>query len=90
MRWVQNSTSTRPKTVSKSRTDGDDIRFIINWLAQNNIPISFDKYEGKSKAELLTMVHRYHNAFQMDVMLLGKLKQIMQPEDWEEMMTLVI
>ena len=74
--------------MRKAKSDAVDIKFLINWLADRNMYIWFDKYLGKSKVELLATLLVYHNAYLENMELVGQLKGIVHPEDWEEMMGL--
>lgn len=61
---------------------------MINWLFDEKMLIGFDLYQGKSKAELLAMVRRYHDRFLDNEELMGSLKSLMQSDEWLEMLRL--
>ncbi|GBE90122.1 hypothetical protein SCP_1801460 [Sparassis crispa] len=87
-RWSVSHMSTRPKTVRKTASDRDDINFLIAWLAERNISIQFELYQGKTKVELLRMVRQFHGKYEERADLMEKLKSIMESE-WEEMLSLL-
>ena len=74
----------------KAASDKADIRFIICWLADQSMHIWFDRYHGKSRIELLTLIRFYYNMFSDDAELMEQLTSVVQPNDWEEMMGLTV
>ncbi|OCH91386.1 hypothetical protein OBBRIDRAFT_792319 [Obba rivulosa] len=86
-RWSVSHTSTRPKTIRKVASDRNDINFLIQWLAERQIVIQFQLYQGKSKPELLLMVRRFHDKYMESTDLMGSLRSIM-PDDWGTMLAL--
>jgi hypothetical protein len=81
-RWYQNHDSTYPKTIAKRNSDKRDLYYMVTWLAHNKMTIEFDKYQGKSKAELLPFVQYYREQVKDDKDLLEDLQKAMKPEDW--------
>jgi hypothetical protein len=75
--------------MQKANSDHSDIRFIIDWLAEQHMFISFNHYQGKSKADLLPLLRKYYNRYE-DAEFIGQLKRIVQSEDWEQMMGLAV
>lgn len=87
-RWSTNCDSTRPKTIKKNKSDGRDIRYIVDWLFSNGPEfIRFEAYRGKTKPELLAMIRKYHDKNIGDVEHLQCLRSIM-PHDWDDMLAL--
>ncbi|KIY51100.1 hypothetical protein FISHEDRAFT_13958, partial [Fistulina hepatica ATCC 64428] len=58
-RWCRIYYSSRPKSQMKAASDNQDIRFIIYWMADKQITIDFDKYQGRPRAELVDLVRTY-------------------------------
>lgn len=54
-RWAQTFTSTRPKTKLKSKSDEEDLDFLISWLVDRNLTISFDTYRGMFRSSISTL-----------------------------------
>jgi len=81
-RWYHNRESTRPKTVVKSHSDKRDLDYLIAWLAEKDMTIEFEKYEGKQKEELLKYVRCYLEMFSDDQILMADLVMAMKPDDW--------
>lgn len=84
-RWYQNRESTYPKTVVKNGSDKRDLDFLITWLAENQMTIEFEAYQGKTKVELLKYVRYYREKFNQNKDLMEDLKLAMKPDDWELM-----
>jgi len=82
-RWYQNRNAVLPKTVTKSYSDKRDMDYLLIWLAENSMTIEFEKYEGKSKEQLLDYVRYYRNRLSEDESLLEDLRKAMKPEDWD-------
>jgi hypothetical protein len=82
-RWYHQRESTRPKTVSKNRSDKEDLDFLIFWLAENDQKIDFDLYKGKEKPELLNFVRTFHDKFSNEKVLMEALRDVLDEEDWE-------
>ncbi|ETW77638.1 hypothetical protein HETIRDRAFT_326943, partial [Heterobasidion irregulare TC 32-1] len=87
-RWTKTYTSTRPMTIQKNSSDRNDITFLIRWLAENDLRIQFDQYQGKPKIDLLRMVRIFHGKHEEAVELMEKLRRILSPSDWDEMVAL--
>ncbi|KAF8901180.1 hypothetical protein CPB84DRAFT_1747185 [Gymnopilus junonius] len=89
-RWSMNCNSTRPKTVRKNRTDRQDIDYLLLWLADKELKIEFDLYDGKPKNELLKMVSMYHFKLldEDDNELLKTLEDVIYPGDWTQIKAL--
>jgi len=81
-RWLTTCESTRPKTLAKHRSDARDLRWLVDWLAGNEMTIDFDNYEGKSKGELMGYVRIYRENFREDEDFMLLLKAAIKPEDW--------
>ncbi len=81
-RWYHNRDSTYPKTIAKQLSDKRDLDFIVAWLAVNNMTIEFEKYEGKSKEELLQFVRYYREQVEADKQTIDNLQKAMKPGDW--------
>lgn len=81
-------TSTRPMTIQKNSSDRNDITFLIRWLAENDLRIQFDQYQGKPKMDLLRMVRIFHGKHEEAAELMEKLRRILSPSDWDEMVAL--
>ena len=88
-RWTTSYTSTRPKTIRKTASDLQDIRFIIDWLFEHREYIRFVDYAGKSKPELLAMIRKYYDKYVKDEEHIGRLRCIM-PDNWDDMLALPI
>ena len=86
-RWTTTYTSTRPKTIRKTASDLQDIRFIIDWLFEHRECIRFGDYVGKPKLELLAMIRKYHDKHVEDEEHIERLRCIM-PDDWDKMLAL--
>jgi hypothetical protein len=82
-RWYQNRESTYPKTLAKNGSDKRDLDFLVTWLAENNMTIEFEKYQGKNKEELLRYVRYYQEKYSEDESLMEDLKKAMKPLDWD-------
>ncbi|KAF9443049.1 hypothetical protein P691DRAFT_713773 [Macrolepiota fuliginosa MF-IS2] len=82
-RWYHNLESTRPKTVRKNDSDRRDLDFIVFWLADNQMTIEFELYEGKTKDELLKFVRTYREKAGEDEPLTEALKTVVKPVDWD-------
>ena len=83
-RWYQNRESTRPKTVTKSHSDKNDLDYLVSWLAENDMTIEFEKYRGKTKDQLLEYVRAYLISTKAQD-LMQDLKAAMKPDDWESL-----
>jgi len=84
-RWYQSDReSTRPKSVAKCFSDKRDLDYLVSWLVENDMTIEFDKYQGKTKAELLEYVRAYKTSIE-DEELIGDLKAAMKSDDWESL-----
>lgn len=81
-RWYHNRESTRPKTVAKSHSDKRDLDYLVAWLAEKDMTIEFEKYEGKEKEELLKYVRCYLRMFSKDEILMADLVMAVKPDDW--------
>ena len=81
-RWCTTHDSTRPKTVSKNRSDKNDLDFLLFWLSANDMKIDFDLYKGKTKQDLLKIVKAYRDKFLGNVALMGALQEVLYEEDW--------
>lgn len=55
---------------------------MVTWLAFNNMTIEFEKYEGKSKIELLKFVRYYREQVKTDKEIIENLQKAMKPGDW--------
>ncbi|EJF64502.1 hypothetical protein DICSQDRAFT_133271 [Dichomitus squalens LYAD-421 SS1] len=86
-RWSMSYTSTRPQTMKKVASDLNDIRFMIDWLAEHGEQIRFVDYSGKTKLELLVMLRRYHDKYADDEEHIAVLCSIMS-DDWDTMLAL--
>ncbi|KAF8964813.1 hypothetical protein BDZ97DRAFT_865663 [Flammula alnicola] len=86
-RWYHNHESTRPKTVLKNKSDQSDIDFLLYWLAENDMKIDFEKYQGKTRDELLCYVRQYHDKFHDNTDLVKVLDSVVRPDDWELLLT---
>ncbi|KAJ7222314.1 hypothetical protein GGX14DRAFT_352512, partial [Mycena pura] len=65
-RWSQNCNSTHPRTMMKNASDARDLRWLVLWLATNDMTIDFEGYAGKTKEELLQFVRLYRAKFEDD------------------------
>lgn len=83
-RWFQirASDSTYPKTIAKQLSDKRDLDYMVAWLASNDMTIEFEKYKGKSKAELLQFVRYYREQVEADKQTIENLQKAMKPDDW--------
>ncbi|KAI0315293.1 hypothetical protein OF83DRAFT_1034585, partial [Amylostereum chailletii] len=85
-RWSTQRTSTWPKALRKNLTDRQDIKYLIQWLAEHDLKIEFDSYIGKSKHDLLRMVGLFHDRLlEHEGPLMETLRLVMYPDDWEAM-----
>jgi len=89
-RWVVISTSTRPETKIKARSDQRDIEYLLEWLAAKSLFIDLDAYQGKSRPQLFVMLKTFkHRSLHVrgseDV-----LKCVMREADWKEMEALEV
>ena len=75
--------STRPKTVAKNAADAEDIRYMIRWLAENDLKIEFDQYAGKTRDELVPFVREFRNKFADDECLMAALRVALAGGDWD-------
>lgn len=82
-RWWTTHESTRPKTITKNRSDKNDLDFLIFWLSSNKMKIDFDLYKGKEKPELLKTVRAYRDKFRDNVELMKALQEVLHEEDWD-------
>src|SRR6266498_2846889 len=87
-RWYQNLESTRPKTVAKSLSDKRDLDYLVSWLTENNMTIEFEKYQGKTKDQLLEYVRAYVEVSKEEEELMGDLKAAMKSDDWKSLSSL--
>ncbi|KAF9068491.1 hypothetical protein BDP27DRAFT_1327126 [Rhodocollybia butyracea] len=82
-RWSVNRESTRPKTIRKQRSDTNDLRWLVIWLAAEQFTIDFDNYKGKTREQLLGLVSVYRETMcAEDKELMEALKKAMKPADW--------
>ena len=81
-RWYHNGDSPYPKTVTKRLSDKRDLDYMVAWLAANNMTIEFEKYEGKSKTDLLPFVRYYRELVRTDKEKIEDLQKAMKPGDW--------
>lgn len=81
-RWYHNRDSTYPKTIAKRLSDKRDLDYLVGWLAVNNMTIEFEKYEGKSNAELLQFVRYYREQVKADKQTIENLQKAVKPGDW--------
>jgi len=81
-RWYQSRESTHPRTVTKNTSDKDDLDYLSSWLAENEMHIEFEKYEGKPKSELLVCVRGYRESCRENMELMEALRSIIKEEDW--------
>ena len=82
-RWKTVSESTRPQSQIKAFTDKTDIRFLINWLKDRNITISFSEYnsEHPERLDLAVKAYTEHVKESGTVEELNSLKKVIAPED---------
>lgn len=73
----------RPKTVAKNAVDAEDIRYMIRWLAENDLKIEFDQYAGKTRDELVPLVREFRNKFADDESLMAALRAALGRGDWD-------
>jgi hypothetical protein len=78
-----NVESTRPKTIQKNAVDAEDIRYMIRWLAENDLKIEFGQYAGKTKDELIPLVREFRNKFADDESLMAALMAALAEGDWD-------
>jgi hypothetical protein len=78
-----NLESTRPKTIAKNAVDAEDIRYMIRWLAENDLKIGFDQYAGKTRDELFPLVREFRNKFAYDEGLMAALRAALAGGDWD-------
>lgn len=85
-RWRHIHTSTQPKTKVKAASDSNDIEFLIRWMSKERVLIAFDRYEGKSRVDLLKMVRIYwdRKAYEGSTEIIEVLKTIMMADDVQE------
>lgn len=50
------SESTRPRSIMKAQTDLEDIRYLLDWLAQHKENIDFAGYEAAHPERLFNAV----------------------------------
>lgn len=81
-RWCQIRASTRPKTITKARSDRSDIDFLISWMAERGTTIDFWPwgYEGKTKGALLDMFSLEDNTELVDA-----LRSLLNGDDWNSL-----
>jgi hypothetical protein len=81
-RWYTTHDSTRPKTVSKNKSDKEDLDFVLFWLSANDMKIDFNLYKGKTKADLLKLVKAYRDKSCDNMALMEALQEVLHEEDW--------
>jgi hypothetical protein len=52
------SESTRPRSINKAKTDLEDIRYLLHWLAQHKENIDFVRYEAAHPERLFDAVRQ--------------------------------
>jgi len=72
--------------VKKNSTDATDIRFMIGWLAKNDLKINLDHYSGKTKNGFIPLLRQFRNKFaDDDENLMAKLKEALTDGDWKSL-----
>ncbi|KAK7036752.1 hypothetical protein VNI00_011418 [Paramarasmius palmivorus] len=84
-RWSAIQDSTRPKTMLKARSDLEDVKFLVNFLAEKQEHVAFDEYAGKPREALLKHVGVLweHFVLHEDTDSLETLQKVLKPDDLE-------
>lgn len=85
-RWSVISTSTRPQTKIKAKSDLGDLSFLVEWLADRSEKISVDAYNAKEPQRLYRAMWTYTKHLEKEMgETLTLWKQVVTDEDWEKM-----
>jgi hypothetical protein len=71
--------STRPQSIAKTENDFHDIGVLLNWLAENELHMSFEGYPEKRKEDLLSGIRKL---YQMDAAIRPLLETTLDAEDF--------
>ena len=66
----------------KNAADATDIEYMIFWLAENDLKITFGEYAGKTKDELVPWVRKYRDKFAYNERLMVALKAALG-DNWD-------
>ncbi|KAF8530432.1 hypothetical protein BU17DRAFT_35854, partial [Hysterangium stoloniferum] len=85
-RWYHNLESTFPRTMMKTKLDKQDLDYLINWLAKNEMTVELEAYQGKTPDELMPYVRCYWDTIRDDEALVECLRKAMKTKDWNLLM----